>query len=495
MKTKIPGLSKTRYTHGLQCHKYLWLETWCKELKNEVDKATEEIFAQGHKVGELAQGLFPGGLEIPFSGLSVDKQMQQTQAALKTSKVIYEASFQYDGFFVKADIMRKVRGGWELYEVKSSTKVKDIYYDDLALQYYVITNAGVKITKAFLVHINNQYVRKGKLDIDQLFTVKNLTDEVKELQPKVKKNVVIMQKMLADKKPEIDIGPHCHDPYDCAFTGHCRQHIPKDGAVFELAGKGADRYQLYREGIVKLIDIPLDRVKGKQCQQVEAARKKQTIINKEGLQEFVEQLWYPLCFLDFETFQEAVPSYNSQSPYQQMPFQFSLHLQKKKGGRLYHYEHLAQPNVDPRGEFLDDLLDAVPEAGCILVYNISFERSRMEELAVRYPRKKKQIQKLIDNMVDLIVPFRSRHLYSWKQNGSHSLKAVLPAFVKNLSYDDLEIADGGAAMQAYHKMCALVDSPRKLATLRKQLLAYCKQDTLAMMKLLETVQSVLAREE
>lgn len=486
-KPTVPGLSKSRYLHGLQCPKYLWLETWCKELRNEFDETTEEILAQGHHVGALAQELFPGGVEIPYEGLRIDEQLEQTQEAVKRSKVIYEGSFNYNGVFVKADILRKVRGGWELYEVKSSGKLKDTHFDDLAVQYHVITNSGIQITKAYLVHINTSYQRKGTLDPQQLFFIVNLTEDVLKMQSGVKKQVLAQKKMLAGTEPSVPIGPYCYKPYECAFTGHCWQDVPEEGSVFDLAGKGADCYQLFHEGIKSLKDIPLDRLKGKQRQQVEATKKKQTIVNTEGLQEFVDGLWYPLCFLDFETFQEAIPSYNGQSPYQQMPFQFSLHIQKKPDGKLYHHEYLAEPNVDPRKEFVDQLLDTIPKDGCILVYNISFEKSRLEELAELFPRKKKQIQKLIDNMVDLIVPFRSRHLYSWKQKGSHSIKAVLPAFVKDLSYDDLEIGDGGAAMQAYHEMCALADSPMNLATLRKHLLAYCKQDTLAMVKLLEVI--------
>jgi hypothetical protein len=355
------------------------------------------------------------------------------------------------------------------------------------VQYHVISNAGIKITKAHLVHINTAYLRKGKLDPQQLFTIVDLTDAVLEMQPEVKKQITALKKVLKEAEPDTPIGPYCYKPYECAFTGHCRQDVPDEGSVFDLAGKGADCYQLYHEGIRKLIDIPLDRLKGKQRQQVEATKKKQTIVNKEGLQEFLDTLWYPLCFLDFETFQEAVPSYNGQSPYQQVPFQFSLHIQKKPGGKLYHYEYLAEPGMDPRKEFLDELLQVLPDDGCILVYNMSFEKDKLAKLAELFPRKKKRIQNVIDNMVDLIVPFRARHLYSWKQKGSHSLKAVLPAFVKGISYDDMEIGDGASAMKAYHEMGALVDSPRKLAALRKHLLAYCKQDTLAMVKLLEVI--------
>lgn len=204
--------------------------------------ATETIFTQGHEVGELAQELFPGGVEIPFDGLSVDEQLLQTQVAMKTNKVIYEASFQYDGIFIKADILRKVRGGWELYEVKSSTKVEEVYYDDLAVQYYVATNTGLKITKACLVHLNKTYLRKGKLEPEQLFTIQDLTVDVVALQPEVKKQVAVMKKMLAGTEPSLQIGPYCYKPYECAFTDHCWQDVPDEGSVFDLAGKGADCY-------------------------------------------------------------------------------------------------------------------------------------------------------------------------------------------------------------------------------------------------------------
>lgn len=432
-KSSIPGLSKSRYLHGLQCPKYLWLETWHKELKNEFDETTEEILAQGHQVGALAQELFPGGVEIPYEGLSIEEQLQQTQKALKSSKVIYEASFQHNGVFVKADILRKVRGGWELYEVKSSSKLKDTHSDDLAVQYHVITNAGIQITKAQLVHINSSYQRKDTLDPQQLFTVINLTEDVLKMQLAVKKQIAAQKKMLAGAEPDVPIGSYCYEPYECAFTGHCWQEVLEEGSVFDLAGNGADCYQLFHEGIKRLKDIPLDRLKGKQRQQAEATKKKQTIVNKEGLQEFLDRLKYPLCFLDFETFQEAIPSYNGQSPYQQIPFQFSLHIQKKPGGKLYHQEYLAQPNVDPRKEFLDELLQVLPDDGCILVYYQPFEQDKLQKLGELFPRKSKQIQKLIGNMVDLLDPFKARHLYSWKQHGSHSLKAVLPAFIKDLS--------------------------------------------------------------
>ena len=484
-------LSKSRYMKGLQCHKALWLATHKPELREE-SEATMQAFAQGHNVGELAQEIFPGGVLIPFDGLTFDEQLQQTKNALATAKVIYEAAFRYNGVFIKADILCKVRGGWELYEVKGSSKVKDIYLDDTAVQYHIITGSGITITKAFVVHLNTNYCRHGELDLDKLFTRHNVTTEVRERQADVKKEIAQQKRMLKGGEPDIAIGCWCSDPYECNFTCHCWKDVPEN-SVFDLAGKGADTFDLYQQGIERLIDIPLDRLKGKQLQQVEAARGKKTIVNKKQLREFLDTLSYPLYFLDFETFMTAIPPYNGLRPYQQVPFQYSLHWQKRAGGKLYHTEYLAQPGIDPRKEIVERLLDDIPAGACVLAYWKSFEAGRIKELAEQFPRKQKRLQSIVDNLIDLIDPFKARYLYSWKQKGSHSIKAVLPAFVKGMSYDDMEISDGGAAMDAYHKMCDLADKLKELAKVRKDLLEYCKQDTLAMVKLLEVIEAKVGK--
>ena len=492
MQKSTHTLSKSRYTKGLQWHKALWLVTHNPALREESEDATR-AFAQGHKVGELAQDIFPGGVLIPFNGHTFDEQIQQTQTALTKAKVIYEAAFMHNGVFVKADILRKVRNGWELYEVKGSSKVKDVYLDDAAVQYHVITGAGLTINKAFVVHISTSYSRKGELNLDELFTRNNVTADIVERQAEVKKEIARQKRMLKGKEPKVSIGPWCNEPYECDFSCHCWQDVPEKGAVFELFGRGADCFKLYHEGIRKIADVPLDRVKGQQIQQVQAAKKKQTLVESEKLNAFLDTIRYPLYFLDFETFMQAVPSYDGQQPFQKMPFQYSLHFQKKKGGKLYHQEYLAPPNIDPRKEFMKSLLEAIPENACILVYNKSFESDVLRKLAEAFPKQRKKIETVINNMIDLADPFRLRYLYSWKQRGRYSIKAVLPAFVKELSYNDLEIGDGGAAMEAYHGMCEIADRPKELAALRKELLAYCKLDTLAMVKLLGVVEEKAGR--
>ncbi len=293
MPTKTHSLSKSRYMKGLQCHKALWLLTHNPELREESESANQ-AFAQGHKVGELAQEIFPGGVLIPFDDLTFDEQLQRTKAALTRAKVIYEAAFIHNGVFVKADIIRKVCGGWELYEVKGSSKVKDIYLDDTAIQYHVITGSGLTITKAFVVHLDTSYRRNGELDLDKLFTHHNATKEVLQRQAYVKKEIARQTKILKGKIPNIDIGPWCSDPYDCDFKCHCWKDVPED-SVFDLAGNGADAFALYEQGVKKLKDIPLDQVKGKQLQQVETARSKKLVVSKKGLKQFLDKLRYWLC--------------------------------------------------------------------------------------------------------------------------------------------------------------------------------------------------------
>jgi hypothetical protein len=471
----------------LQCYKSLWLYTHQPELREESEE-TRAIFKQGHEVGILAQELFPEGTLIPFEGVSFEQQLALTQQAIKKTKTIYEAAFSHDGVFVKADIIRKTPLGWNLYEVKSSNDVKDVYLDDVAVQYHIMKNSGLKLYKAFVVHLNRDYVRKGEVDVDELFTIVDVTSDVLELHADVPPEIKRQLAMLAKKScPKIDIGPHCSDPYECDFITHCWQHIPKN-SIFELSGRGVNKFELYEDGIIKIKDVPLERLSGNQLQQAKAARGLRTYVDKVALSQFLDELYYPLCFLDFETFMSAVPLYDDMKPYQQIPFQFSMHCIMKKGGAIQHKEFLAQPGTDPREELLNALTKSIPANACIVAYHKSFETSRLKELAALFPKHMKTINGWIEAMVDLIVPFRKRMLYSYKQKGSHSIKAVLPAFVKNMSYEDMEIADGGAAMEAYHEMCAVADSPKELKRIRTALLEYCKQDTLAMVKLLEVIE-------
>jgi len=484
-----PYLSKSLFIRALQCHKSLYLDRYQPELRDEVSEEKQAVFESGTEVGILAEDLFPGGMKVPYEGLSPLEQLDMTASEIrKGTKTIYEAAFSYNNVFIKADIFHKGKRGWELYEVKQSTKVEAVHVNDVALQYYVLKGSMVPVSKAFLVHINNEYVRHGGIEVEKLFVIEDVTDRVKEKQTFVAEELEKMRKMLNGPMPAIDIGSWCHDPYECDFKGRCWQHIPED-SVFTLKRKGVNQFDLYRRGIIRLDQIPLDVLNDAQRTQVEFFLEKKEAVNREAVREFLVSLWYPLYFLDFETFLRPIPPFDGTRPYQQIPYQYSIHFLEREGAVPGHREFLAEPNVDPREELTGRLVVEIPDDACIVAYNSSFETSILKELAEWLPQYAGKIERIVSNMRDLMAPFRRRDVYHWQMKGSHSQKAVLPALVPDLSYEGMEVADGGIAMEAYFAMCEAKD-PSEVNRIRKSLLEYCKLDTLGMVRLLEKLRSL-----
>ncbi len=477
------GLSKSLIIKGMQCPKALFLQKNPPAFDFPPQPDLEAKFRAGNEVGILAQQLFPGGTEVPFEDLTVPEQVAQTKQLIADgAKVIYEASFEYDGIFVKVDILVKDSDAWQIHEVKMSTSVKEVNLNDVAIQFYVLGNCGLLISGAYLVHINNQYVRQGEIDVQQLFAGEDVLEAAFERQTDLPQIIADLRTALQGDEPQIDIGPQCNDPYDCDFIPYCWQHIPEN-SIFDLKGRGIKKFDYYEQGIIRFEDLPLDALNKAQRQQVEATLNEQDSTNPQAVAAFVETLWYPLYHLDFETFNSAIPKFDGTRPYQQVPFQFSLHIQQEAGAEPQHFEYLAAPNVDPRRELIEQLLELVPEDGCVLTYNQTFEKGVLRKLAELFPDLDAAIEVRLENVRDLMVPFRRRDVYRWPMLGSYSIKAVLPAMVPELSYAGMEIADGMAAMQAYHDMCALEPGP-ELEKLRVAMLEYCRLDTLAMVRIL-----------
>lgn len=483
-------LSKSLFIKGVQCHKALYLQKYYPELKDPVPPSREALFQTGSEVGVIAHGLFPGGIEIPFEAGNYDMQVRLTRDAIaQGAETLYEASFSYDGIFVKADILHNGKSGWELYEVKSSTGLKDIYQPDLSVQHYVVNGAGIPVTKAFIVHINNQYVRQGDIDPFELFTIVDMTDNVEESQASVKEEIRKQKEMLKGDVPTIDIGPWCTNPYDCDFKGHCWQHIP-EMSVFSLRGNRVLTFDLYNQGRVSLDDVVPSELPVAQRQQVEAIREKTIYSRKNEIRDFLDSLWYPLYFLDFETFADAVPRFDGIRPYQNVPYQYSLHYIEDDSARLGHHEYLAQPGIDPRKELTENLMSQIPDNACVLAYVASFEKGVLQDLARWLPEYADTIERITSNLIDLAYPFQKRFLYHWQFNGSYSIKSVLPVLVPELGYDKMDIHDGEMAGLAYARMQKSSDQ-QEIEQIRKALLEYCGLDTFAMVKLLEALKNSL----
>jgi len=487
-------LSKSTFIKGMQCHKALYLNKYHKELKEEISSQQEAVFSQGTKVGELAQQLFPGGVDCtPESYFNFQEAVIRTMKEIeKGTKIIYEAAFQFNGVLAALDILVKDKRGWKAYEVKSSTGVTETYELDATIQYYAITNSGVDLKDISIIYINNEYVKNGPIDITQLFKIESVKENVLQLLPNIPNQVEELKKVLTQKDiPTVDIGPHCGSPYPCDFAGHCWKAIP-EYSIFNISNlRETKKFDLYDKNIINFKDIPEDYpLNYNQWMQVNSELNNETIINKEKIREFVNDLKYPLSFMDFETFKTAIPIFDVTRPYQALVFQYSLHILPTNDGELQHKEYLAEfDGSDPRVRFIEQLINDCGKNGDILVYNIGFERGKLNDLAIAFPKYSISIKKIIDRLKDLMIPFQQRWYYTPAMWGSYSIKKVLPAMVPELSYDDLNIGEGGTASDTFSSMLTGAFEGDVVQT-RRDLLEYCKMDTFAMVKILEKLQLV-----
>jgi hypothetical protein len=487
-------LSKSQYIRGLQCHKSLWLYKNKPELRDTPNQAQESLFNTGYDVGELAKQLFLNGVEIEFDSSNFDGMITKTKELMDNGcEVIYEATFKENGIFAMADILVKNGDAWDIYEVKASTSVKEYHLNDASIQWYALSNS-INLNKAYIVHINNSYIRNEKLDTQKLFSIVDVTDEVQNRLYQIPFNFEQMDLMLQDEMPNIDIGTHCSDPNACDFQGHCWSHIPSP-SIFNLYWmNGNKKFEMYYKGMKSYEDIPVDfSLNATQRLQVDTYKSKKPYINKKIIKDFIDTVKYPINFFDFETFQNAIPRFDNQRPYMQIPFQYSLHI-LYEDGTIEHKEFLGDENRDPRNDLITQMLTDITPTGSIMAYNQSFEMSRIKELSNFDTNRKEELLALNERFVDLIVPFRKRGYYHPDFNGSFSIKSVLPAMFPNndeLNYKKLgTIQNGGDAMDTFANLYLLKDNSKR-EEIRKDLLAYCHLDTLAMVRIFEKLREII----
>ena len=449
-------LSKSTFLYGSQCTKRLYFYKFRRDLIEETSPSQQAIFDQGTSVGEMARDLFPGGIDAsPATPFEYAKSVLYTKKLIEEgAKMIYEAAFQFEGVLAAVDILVKRNGKWKAYEVKSSTSVKEVNLLDAALQYHVITKSGIELADIFIIHLNNEYIRKKSLVLEELFAIESVKQSAEDNQSFVKTKISELKALIESKQePKINIGPHCFDPYSCDFIDHCWKHIPEP-SVFSISGLRANKkFELYEKGILSFEDLPTDYTLNEyQQQQVDCHQNGKTVIDSASISRFLKELPYPLYFMDFETFQPAVPLYSQGRPYQQISFQYSLHFKKNKSGSVKHSEYLADVPKDPRIPFIERLLQDTSSPGIILTYNMGFEKSILQGIAADFPKYNKHINQLCDRLVDLMTVFRKGWYYKPEMNGSYSIKQVLPALCPELSYDEMDIGDGVSASLAYSQL-------------------------------------------
>ena len=478
---------------GLQCPKRLWYETNRRDEVPPYDAATQAIFEQGHEVGRLARGLFPGGIEIARDQLDWAAAVLATREAVVRRVPLYEAAFVHAGAGCRVDVLVPVESDlWDLIEVKSSTSPKDEYLEDVAFQAWVLRGAGIRLRRTLLCRINSSYVRRGALDPRSLFALDDLTDPVGVKLAALSEEIVRLQRVVELKAPpEVAIGPHCSSPHGCPLVPSCWSGIPEE-SVFTLHRGGRRSWDLFHATVVELVGIPdAFELTDRQMIQVAAARRREPHVDRAVLDLFLAKLEFPVHYFDLESLASAVPPFDGARPYQQIPFQFSLRVVDRPDAEPRATSFLAEGSGDPRPAFLAALRLAIQPRGSIVAFNAPFEIRCVSDAAESNPSDRDWAAELKPRFVDLLEPFSSFAYYHPAQLGSASLKSVLPV-LSGRGYEGLEIQEGQAAASEYLRSIQPETPAGERARIRMALLEYCGRDTEGMVEIVRALERLLA---
>ncbi len=484
-------ISKSLFLDFLFCSKNAWLKSHRSDLGYMfVPSAFDQsLMEQGREVDTYARNLFPGGSTVPVSG---DKAALAT-AKFLTEKVpaIYQATFIVDGFVAKNDILvyNKDSQKWDLFEVKATNSVKEdgavkSHIDDLAFQVALLKRSNIPFGKLYIVHMNKEYKKRGDLDPVELFQIEDRTEIVLNKLPWIDAQMEAAKEYLGrEEEPK----GNC----DCIFKGrsqHCETfsysnpEVP-EYSVHDIARIGKEKLKvLVEQEIWKIEDVPshIEFTSEIQFNQIQVHKNQSPVVNKEEIKNALSGLEFPLYFFDYETFAPAIPTFDGFSPYKKIPFQFSLHVLKEGGGELEHFEYLHEVFSDP-SEKVAELLDQwIGPKGTVIVWNKSFEASVNKEIAERQPKYAKTLERINDQLFDLMDIFRDQHFVHHNFQGSTSIKYVLPVLAPHLSYAELGIKDGAQASDAWWRMVSPITTDSDKNQIAKDLKIYCGLDTLAM---------------
>lgn len=486
-------LSKSKLITWRQCPKRLWLEIHRPELRD--DSAAETAFRIGHEVGEVARRVYDPdgtGTLVDIAELGFEEAFRRTDELLgEGAGPVFEAGLRAEGALAFADVMLPLHAdgteAWRMLEVKSSTGVKDYHREDLAIQTYLALQTGVDLEWCGIAHLDSSFVYGGDGDYRGLFHEEDLTEESLSLFHDVEGWIAGAQATAAlAHEPEIGMGPQCSDPFDCPFADYCSCDLPRpDYPLSSLPRLNAARREAIEAlGIIDLRDAPELLLTDLQNHVREVTLSGETWFDREGAAAALAGHGFPAWFLDFETVMMPVPVWKGTRPYQQIPFQFSLH-RVEADGTMRHEAFLDLGGGDPSRPLAEALVAKTGAEGPVFAYNAGFERMVVHQLAARFSDLAGPLLAVAGRLVDL-HPVAKAHFYDPSQHGSWSLKAVLPAACPDLTYEALEgVADGEMAVEAYREAIAPATTPERRAEIEAQLLAYCHLDTLAMVRLWE----------
>lgn len=502
---RVPGLSKSRYQAGLQCPKRLWLRCHQPDLADPLSEGRLAIFATGHEVGALAREYFPGGVLLEEDHTQSSDALRTTARLLvEGTACLFEAAFMHEGVLVRPDVLRRTADGrWDLIEVKSTTEAKEEHITDVAIQAWVLQGAGLELNGAYIMHLNRDYAYQGgPYDLTELFVLADVTAAVHAYLPCVAGELAAMKAMVQDACPSIFVGRRCTEPYGCEFIGYCHSDLP-DFPVTQIPRIKAEVLEaLLHSGILSIHDVPrtypgLTPAQQSVCEVIRSGEPRYGA----GLGPKLAELNSPIHFLDFETSRPALPRFPSTRPYHLLPVQWSCHTLQADGS-LEHREFLHTEATDPRLPFAESLLTDVLPDGPIVVYT-AYESTVLTKLAEDLPglsasgavapasvdKIDRGLEALKARLFDLHAVVRD-FVEHPDFHGRTSLKYVLPALVDDVSYADLEIANGEVAMLRYQEAIRGDLTAEERQATFADLLAYCATDTLALVRVFQELSRV-----
>lgn len=481
MSRRPPGLSKSRIIAHQQCPKRLWLQVNKKEEAEENQNAAQ-MMAAGTYAGAIAQQMFPDGVVTDPSNIT--KALEDTKKLLTERLPIFEAALQFDGVLVFVDMLIPEGDGFHLIEVKSSTKVKEYHIADTAIQTWVAQQSGIPLSRSSVACIDNTFVYPGEKNYDGLFYLTDVSDEIAPLMGEVSSWVTEARTTLTGDEPSIVIGEHCKKPFSCPFIGYCSppDEVKPKYPVSDLPNSRKLTAELLEKGYEDLLTLPGELL-------VSDIHKRiyQSVVSGEAyvsteVSDVVSGIAYPRYYLDFETIQHVVPIWVGTKPYQQVPFQWSCHIESAPG-ELKHEEFLACGHDDPRYEFSRSLLDVLGNNGVIVAYNAGFEKTVLRDLADYFAEFSDDLRRSAEMTIDLL-PITRAHYYHPDMHGSWSIKCVLPSIAPELAYDGMDVCDGVMAQNVFKELMEEEElSVQEVDARRQALLSYCEKDTYAMVKI------------
>jgi hypothetical protein len=480
-------LTKSLFVLGQRCRKSLYLRKFSPDLAKESSMLELKLRNEGIEVGKYARRLYPEGILIDSEDIAI--ALQETERNIAAGALtLFEAAFSFNNVVIRADILtrRTVNSPWNLYEVKATTYKsndearKNDFRSDLAIQVWVMQQSRIKLDGVYLMHLNSECIYPN---LESLFISRDYWPEITSLLSEIPMQLEKLKTVLQNQAlPNVSIGPHCEQSEGCSFKDTCWNNIPKP-SVFDIPNC-RQRWKHFEDGRIAAHQLLEDDFQSSTHLRVlKCYQEDRPFFDKQMALEILQQWDYPLSYFDIEAIAYPIPRYPNSRPYQNLPFQFSCHIQRDENSELEHYEFLHDENNDPRLAFIQKMLEIIPQSGSIVAYHQTYEISRFKELAKDFPEHAQDINDLIPRVVDLKKVIMDTVYYP-AFFGSFSIKKVAPVLLGDQAgYHHLEVGDGIEAMFNYQEMLNLDSSDPKKEKIRRYLLKYCKQDTLLMVYL------------